>query len=182
MEWMCTPNCGLGNILRTVWGHSLSTRYPDCGGIYWESQSSVVMHGKIEAISHSYSYIDRKHSACEWSVVILHRMKSKHTLWNNVLNQTHDFPLESTLPYIEPPHNQSERQLGHVASFILWIWPSNLNYTHSLKSIPIRIRIQSWIPNLDWNSKLNTDLIWNSKLNCWSVGRVQTGHIFGHSA
>ncbi len=43
---------------------------------------------------------------------------------------------------------------------------------HSPKLIPIEIGIPSWIPNLGWNSKLNTDSNWNSKLNSWSVGRV----------
>ncbi len=43
---------------------------------------------------------------------------------------------------------------------------------HSPKSIPIWIGIPSWIPNLGWNSKLNTDSNWKSKLNSWSVGRV----------
>ncbi len=43
---------------------------------------------------------------------------------------------------------------------------------HSPKFIPIEIGIPSWIPNLGWNSKLNTDLNWNSKWNSWSVGRV----------
>ena len=43
---------------------------------------------------------------------------------------------------------------------------------HSSKFIPIEIGISSWIPNLGWNSKLNTDSNWISKLNSWSVGRV----------
>ncbi len=38
-------------------------------------------------------------------------------------------------------------------------------YIHSRKFIPIGIGIPSGIPNLGWNSKLNTDSNWNSKLN-----------------
>ncbi len=45
---------------------------------------------------------------------------------------------------------------------------------HSPKFIPIGNGIPSWMPNLGWNSKLNTDSNWNSKLNSWSVRRVFT--------
>ncbi len=51
------------------------------------------------------------------------------------------------------------------------------------KFIPIGIGIPSLIPNLGWNSKLNTDSNWNSKLNSWSFGRVHWkvhGHILTH--
>ncbi len=47
-----------------------------------------------------------------------------------------------------------------------------IGFMHSPKFIPLEIGIPSWIPNLGWNSKLNTDLNWKSKLNSWSVGRV----------
>ncbi len=56
-------------------------------------------------------------------------------------------------------------------------WAIFSESVHSPKFIPIQIGIPSWIPNLGWNSKLNTDLNWNSKLNSWSVGRECTWDI-----